>query len=126
MINLFVIGNIGRDATINETNGRKAINFAVAHNSSYKDQSGSEIKKTIWVNCTLWRDKDQKASVKEYLKAGVLVAVHGEPSVRTFKNKDGAFVAAMDLNVNKLELLSSSKHEETSNTEAEQTERKPY
>lgn len=110
--NLFVIGRIGKDASINETNGRKAINFAVAHNSSYKDKNGTEVQKTVWINCTMWRDKDDNATVANYLKSGTQVAVQGDPSVRTYTNSDGVSVAAMDLHVTGLKLLSSVKEKE--------------
>lgn len=112
MIYQIVTGRIGRDASINEVNGRKAINFAVADNQTFKDQSGTEVQKTTWVNCTMWRDQGQSVKVKEHLTAGTLVAVHGEPSVRTYKNAENVVVAAMDLNVHKLELLSSPKEKE--------------
>lgn len=109
MINLHVIGNIGRDASINETNGRKAINFAVAHNNDYKDSQGNEIKNTIWVNCTIWRKSGDSLKIKDYLTAGTQVFIEGEPSVRTYKNKDGIHVATLDCNVRKIELLGSKK-----------------
>lgn len=109
MIDLTVIGNIGRDASINENNGRKAINFAVAHNSKYKDADGTEINKTTWVNCTIWRGQGESVKIKDYLLSGTLVACKGEPSIRTYKDKEGHTVAALDLTVYKVELLSSFK-----------------
>jgi single-strand DNA-binding protein len=117
MINLHVIGNIGRDASINETNGRKAINFAVAHNNDYKDSQGNEIKNTIWVNCTMWRKPGDSLKIKDYLTAGTQVFVEGEPSVRTYKNKDGIHVATLDCNVRKVELLGGSKKQDGGNVD---------
>ncbi len=107
MINLTMIGNLGADARVNDTNGRKAINFAVAHNNEYKDSNGQKVKQTIWVNCTIWRDKGQSAKIAEFLTSGTKVYVEGEPHVRTYKNKEGIEVAAMDLTVRRVELLSS-------------------
>jgi single-strand DNA-binding protein len=125
MINLTMIGNLGTDARINETNGRKAISFAVAHNVEFKDAKGQEIKRTTWVNCTIWKEQGQSAKIKEYLLSGTKVWIEGEPSVRTYKNKEGITVAAMDVNVRRVELL-SAKQQEQAPEPAQASDNPPY
>ncbi len=40
MIKLLVIGNLGKDAVLNNVNGKNVINFTVAHTEKYKDAQG--------------------------------------------------------------------------------------
>ncbi|MFM7710302.1 MAG: single-stranded DNA-binding protein, partial [Ferruginibacter sp.] len=57
MIKLQIIGNLGKDCIQNEVNGRKVINFSVAHSEKYKDSAGNLKEKTTWVECAYWTDK---------------------------------------------------------------------
>jgi single-strand DNA-binding protein len=49
MIKLQVIGNLGKDAVVNDVNGRKVINFSVAVTERYKDAQGAQKDRTVWV-----------------------------------------------------------------------------
>ena len=40
MIKLQIIGNLGKDCNVREVNGKKVINFSVAHTDKYKDPQG--------------------------------------------------------------------------------------
>lgn len=57
MLKTLVIGLLGRDAIVNEVNGRKVINFSVAHSFKYKDAAGTEKTKTTWLDCAYWTDR---------------------------------------------------------------------
>ena len=63
-----VIGHLGQDAVVRHWNDKQAISFSVAYNESYTDKDGTKHERTIWVNCTLWRDKDTKLA--NYLRKG--------------------------------------------------------
>lgn len=116
-----VIGNITRDAVINETNGRKAINFRIAINESFKNKDAVKVEKTTYYSCTLWRSALESTEVVKYLLKGVKVYVEGTPSAEMYKGKDNVTSIDLRINVNPfkgLELLSSVKKDETENTDA--------
>lgn len=103
MLKSIVIGNLGADAIIREWNGKQAISFSVAHNEKYKDSQGVQHEKTIWVNCTLWRNSD--TNLVQYLRKGQLVYLEGLPDVKVYQNKSGQFVPDFGLTITNLQLL---------------------
>ncbi len=119
MLKSIVIGNLGADAIIREWNGKQAISFSVAHNEKYKDSQGVQHEKTIWVNCTLWRNSD--TNLVQYLRKGQLVYLEGLPDVKVYQNKSGQFVPDFGLTITNLQLLggkTSSDQEEPDTAEA--------
>ena len=102
-----VIGNIVRDAVIRENNGRKAINFVIAHNESYKNKEGVKVEKAFFYSCTLWRDGEQSTAVVPYLTKGIKVFVEGTPSAEMYKTKENVMAIDNRINVKQVELLSS-------------------
>ncbi|MCX6250746.1 MAG: single-stranded DNA-binding protein [Bacteroidetes bacterium] len=122
MFKLQIIGNIGKDARVNEVNGRYSINFSVAHNRKYRNAEGTEINKTTWVDCTVWRSKEQGCKVADYLKAGTRVFIQGEPAARHYARESGEIVDVISVNVDPwggLELLSDKKAVEGENKQEE-------
>lgn len=102
MLKVFVIGHLGKDAVVNNVNGKSVINFSVAINQSYKNQQGVKVEKTTWVDCSMWRDS---VAVAQYLKKGTQVFVEGQPEARTYQLSDGTAAAALHLRVSNLQLL---------------------
>lgn len=111
MIKTQVIGFLGKDAIINDVNGKKVINYSVAHTTEYKDKNSQVIKNTLWVECSQWTDK---TTVAQYLKKGTQVFVEGIPSIDTYKNNDGMTIPKLRLRVDYIQFLGSKKD----NTEA--------
>jgi single-strand DNA-binding protein len=102
MIKLQVIGNLGKDALVNNVNGKNVINFTVAHTERYKDAQGVQKDKTTWVDCAYWTDR---TAVAPYLKKGTQVFVEGQPDVRTYTTQDGRNGASLVLRVASVQLL---------------------
>lgn len=113
MLKMQVIGHIGRDAVINESNGNKVINFSVAHSEKYKDAHGAEVNKTIWVSCSYW---NERTNVAQYLKKGTLVYLEGIPNVKMYKAADGSTRADLILRVHSIQLLGGKPKEDDSST----------
>ena len=111
MITTTLVGTLGKDATINDVQGKKVINFSVAINQGYGDN-----KTTLWVDVAKWGDK---TTVAEYLKKGTKVAVSGEPSLRTWE-KDGKHGASITLRANEVELLGSKSDNQQQDTAPQQ------
>lgn len=107
MIKLQVIGNLGGDAEIREVNGKRTINFSVAHSEKFTDKNGNKVESTTWVRCTIWREGQESVKVAEFLKKGVKVFVEGAPTIDTYENNQRKVVASLNLRVDRVELLSS-------------------
>ncbi len=104
MIKLQVIGNLGKDALVNNVNGKNVINFTVAHTERFKDAQGNQKDRTTWVDCAYWTDR---TAVAPYLKKGTQVFVEGQPDVRTYTTQDGRNGASLTLRVASVQLLGS-------------------
>ena len=102
MIKLQVIGNLGKDALVNNVNGKNVINFTVAHTERFKDAQGNQKDRTTWVDCAYWTDR---TAVAPYLKKGTQVYVEGQPDVRTYTTQDGRSGATLSLRVVSVQLL---------------------
>ena len=109
MIKLQVIGNLGKDAVVNTVNGKNVINFSVAHTEKFKDSSGVQKDKTIWVECAYWTDR---TGIAPYLKKGTQVYADGTPDLRTYQTKDGTTGTSLSLRVSSVQLLGSKNNEE--------------
>jgi len=122
MKKITIIGNITRDAEIRDFSNRKAINFSVAVNESYKDSNGTKVEKSSFFNCTLWREN---TTIATYLKKGVKVYIEGDNfDSEYYQNKEGEIKSSIKITVNRLELLSTSQNQ-TQQTQPAQTQQKP-
>jgi len=117
MIKLQVIGNLGKDCTVNTVNGKNVINFNVAHTEKYRDGQGTPKERTTWVECAYWTDK---TGIAPYLKKGTQVYAEGTPDVRTYTTSDGRQGAALSLRIVNIQLL-GSRNNNTENTEQSQS-----
>ena len=102
MIKLQVIGNLGKDALVNNVNGKSVINFNVAHTERFKDAQGNQKDRTTWVDCSYWTDR---VAVAPYLKKGTQVYVEGTPDVRSYTTADGRNGASLTLRITSVQLL---------------------
>lgn len=105
MLDFQVIGYVGKDASVKEVNGKKAVNFSVAHTEKYKDGTGTTVEKTVWVDCTKWDGEN----VAPFLKQGTLVCVKGTPEAHGYLNKENKPSATLKLRVMQLQLLAAKK-----------------
>ena len=102
MIKMQVIGNLGKDCITNTVNGKNVINFSVAHTEKFRDASGNQKDKTIWVECAYWTDR---TGIAPYLRKGTQVYVEGNPDVRTYPKNDGTTGVSLSLRVTSVQLL---------------------
>jgi single-strand DNA-binding protein len=102
MIKMQIIGNLGRDCTVNTVNGKNVINFTVAHTEKYRDAQGNTQERTTWVDCAYWSDK---TGVAQYLTKGKQVYVEGQPEARSYQKNDGTPGVSLTLRVREIQLL---------------------
>ena len=110
MIKLTAIGNLGKDAVLNNVNGKSVINFNVAHTESYKDKDGNKCEKTVWMDCSYW---SERTGIAPYLKKGIKVYIEGQPEAKSFTTKDGVNGATLSVRVGLVQLLSSKSESDT-------------
>lgn len=102
MFKIEVIGNLGADAEVKESNGTKFITMRIAHTDSYKDDAGNKHEKTVWIDATM-NDADSK--LLPYLKRGVKVFVRGNGSLRVYSSpKDRCMKAGVTVSVREIVL----------------------
>ncbi len=106
MIRMSIIGHLGKDAVLNQVNGKSVMNFTMAHTEKIKDPSGNFVDKTIWVECSYWTEK---IGVHPYLKKGVQIYAEGIPDIRTYTTQDGRNGASLTLRILSVQLLGTSK-----------------
>ena len=123
MIKLQVIGNLGKDCTVNTVNGKNVINFNVAHTEKYKDAQGTPKERTTWVECAYWTDR---TGIAPCLKKGTQVYAEGFPDVRTYTTQDGRQGAALSLRVLNVQLLGSRANNEASDNASNQSHAPSY
>ncbi|MBQ6127742.1 single-stranded DNA-binding protein [Candidatus Saccharibacteria bacterium] len=102
MLKVELIGNLGADVEIKESNGSKFATFRVANTERFKAQNGEDKSVTNWVDCTF---NNLESKVLEYLKAGVKVFVRGSASLRVYSSKkDRCMKAGLQIAVSEIEL----------------------
>ena len=117
MIKLTAIGNLGKDAILNNVNGKNVINFSVCHTEKYKDAQGNQKEKSTWIDCAYW---SERTNIAPYLKKGIQVYVEGQPEVRSYTAKDGTTGATLSLRVGIVQLLSSGSQSQQQDNAAPQ------
>lgn len=102
MLKVELIGNLGADVEIKESNGSKFATFRVADSQKIKGQDGEERSVTNWIDCTF---NNVESKVLDYLKAGVKVFVRGTASLRVYSSKkDRCMKAGLQVMANEIEL----------------------
>lgn len=114
MLKLQVIGHLGKDCITNVVNGKNVMNFSVAHSEKYKDATGVQKDKTIWVECAYWTER---IAIAPYLKKGQLVYAEGTPDLRTYTKNDGTPGTSLTLRVLNVQLLGSAGKGDGSDTD---------
>lgn len=90
-------GNLGGDAIIKDTAGKKVMEFSVGVAIGTKDNP-----QTQWVKCSKW---SEKTALAPYLLKGTKVIVYGDVNIQTYVNQSGATVANLTLIVDNVELV---------------------
>jgi single-strand DNA-binding protein len=102
MMKLQLIGNLGKDCTVNTVNEKNVINFNVAHTEKFRDSQGTNQERTTWVECAYWTDR---TGVSPYLTKGRQVYVEGTPEVRTYTKNDGSPGVSLTMRVRVIQLV---------------------
>lgn len=102
------VGHLGKDAIVNNVNGKSVINFTLAHTESYKKADGTKVENTIWLSCAYWTDS---IAVAPYLVKGALVYVEGLPQPAIYDKNDGSKGLDFKVRVFSVNLLAKPKEQ---------------
>ena len=103
MFKVEIIGNLGADCEIKESNGSKFVTMRIAHTTNYVKDDGTKQESTIWVDVTL---NNAESKVIPYLKQGVRVFVRGNGSLRVYSSKkDRCMKAGLTVSASEIELV---------------------
>ena len=83
MLKIQVIGNLGADAELHQSNGSEFISFRVAHTESIT-HNGVQTDSVTWVDVTMNGNGGQ---LLQYLKKGAKVFVDGNLALRVYSSK---------------------------------------
>lgn len=79
-------GNIGNDAEVRYTAGGMAItSFSLAVNHRRKQQDGSYVDETSWVDCTMFGKRGESLQANGYLQKGAKLVVVGHLRMSTWE-----------------------------------------
>lgn len=96
MLQLEIIGNIGKDAEIRNINGRECVAFNVAHSEKYNGKESTQ-----WVSVLMNGNGGQ---LLQYLKKGTKVFVRGHLSVSQYQNNNGQWNVGMNVSASEVHL----------------------
>ena len=83
MLKIQVIGNLGADAELHQSNGSEFVSFRVAHTESIT-RNGVQTDSVTWVDVTMNGNGGQ---LLQYLKKGAKVYVDGNVALRVYSSK---------------------------------------
>lgn len=102
MLKVEIIGNLGADAEVKESNGSKFVSFRVAHTNKWNTSAGEKRESTSWIDCTM---NNVESKVIPYLKSGVKVYVRGSANLRLYSSPtEKQMKAGLNVAVSEVEL----------------------
>jgi single-strand DNA-binding protein len=104
-LNCFVgIGRLTRDPELRYTPSGKAVcKFGLAINRSYKNQEGSNIEDTLFINISSWGRQAEYCS--QFLKKGRRIAVNGELRSNNWQDREGNKRVTFEINARSVQFL---------------------
>ena len=101
MLQIEVIGNLGKDAEVKEFSGKKYVCFSVAHTENVRAQKPGEppTQRTTWLSIYWY---GEGGAVLPYLKRGAKVFVRGTMRNNIYTDRTGQ--TRVDINVNAREV----------------------
>lgn len=101
-----IVGNIGKDFSLNNVNSKNVLNGSVAVTKNYLDKNGQKQSLTEWFSISKWSDRDM-SSLLRYLLKGTMVLITGEISVKSYQNKKGETNYQLNVIADEIKLLSA-------------------
>lgn len=99
-----IVGNLTRDPDLRATTaGVPVINFRIASNRRFKDNSGEWKEDVCYVGVVAWQKLAESCAAR--LKKGSAVYIEGELRSRTFDNGDGMKRNLLEIRAHHIQFL---------------------
>jgi single-strand DNA-binding protein len=83
-----LIGHVGNDPEIKTFDGgKKLVNFTLATNESYKNDTGEKVEETQWHKLVAWGKTAD--IIEKYVAKGKEIAIEGKLTHRNYEDKNG-------------------------------------
>lgn len=105
MLQLEIIGNLGRDAEIIDIKGRRYVSFSVADSFPATDVAGNRVERTTWVSVLWYGDGGR---LLQYLKRGAKVFVRGRMTVKEWTDRAGEKQVSVNVSAGEVILCGSA------------------
>lgn len=100
MLQAMIIGNLGANAAVKESNGRKFVSMNVAHTDRITS-NGQTVESTQWVSVSLNHYSDR---LLPYLVKGAKVFVQGKLFTRIWRDREGNSNVGINILADTIEL----------------------
>lgn len=100
MLQAMIIGNLGANASIKESNGRQFVSMNVAHTDRITS-NGQTVESTQWVSVSL---NNYSVKLLPYLVKGAKVFVQGKLFTRIWRDKEGNSNVGINILADNIEL----------------------
>ena len=106
-----IVGNLTRDPDLRATTaGIPVINFRIASNRRFKDNSGEWKEDVCYVGVVAWQKLAESCAAR--LKKGSAVYIEGELRSRTFDNGDGTKRNLLEIRAHHIQFLDKDEKSE--------------
>lgn len=107
MNKVFLIGRLGQDPEVKQTQGgQQIVKFSLATTKTWMNEKTGKQERTEWHRCIAWGDRWN--GVLPYLKVGGQIAIEGSVQYEQWE-KDGVKHTSCNINVDQIELLGSKR-----------------
>ena len=115
-----LIGMVGKDAEVRQTNGVSYARFSLATSTGgYKKQDGTEVpEKTQWHNIVVWRSLADFAG--KWIKKGMKVAADGMITYGDYTNQQGQKVYTVEILASDIVLMSMPQSQQAQQSAVQQ------
>ena len=121
---VYLIGNVGRDPEIRTTQGGASVaSFSIATTERWKDGNGERQEQTTWHNVVVWGALSKV--VEDYVNKGSKICVVGRLDKRKWEDREGNTREAVEVRVDRLELLGDPKKREREHDNDDQLDEEP-
>jgi len=99
-----LIGHVGNDPVFKTFDGgKKLVNFTLATNESYKNNTGEKVEETQWHKLVAWGKTAD--IIEKYVTKGKEIAIEGKLTHRNYEDKNGEKRYFTEVVVNDMLLL---------------------
>ena len=108
---IMIVGNLTKDPELRSTTtGVPVVNFRIASNRRFKDNSGEWKEDVCYVGVVAWQKLAESCASK--LKKGSAVYIEGELRSRTMDHDDGSRHSLVEIRAHHIQFLDKSERSE--------------